>query len=102
VAIVRAVRQRLGEPAPGLELDDSDVFLKALPALQEPQRRVVLRVLSIAAILDGRLVRAERRLLSQAYEAAQLPSRVEHVEKLRRGFVAGDIIPHDELRRAAI
>jgi hypothetical protein len=102
VAIVRAVRQRLGEPEKELTLDDTDVFLKALPALELAERRVVLRVLAVAAILDGRLVRPERRLLAQAYAAAQLPPGVEHVEKLRRAFVAGDVIPHDELRRAAI
>jgi hypothetical protein len=102
VAIVRAVRQRLGEPPEGLELDDSDVFLKNLPELEPAERRVVLRVLAIAAILDGRLVRAEKRLLSEAYEASQLPGCVAHVEQLRRAFVAGDIIPHDELRRSAI
>jgi hypothetical protein len=102
VAIVRGVRQRLGEPAPGLQLDDSDVFLKALPTLPVAERRVVLRVLAIAAILDGRLVRAERRLLSEAYAAAQLTSRLDHVERLRRAFVAGDVIPPDELRGAAI
>jgi len=102
VAIVRAVRQRLGEPPEGLELDDSDVFLKALPGLEPAQRRVVLRVLVIAAILDGRLVRAERRLLAEAYQVAELPSRVDHVEQLRRAFVAGDVIAHDVLRRAVI
>jgi hypothetical protein len=101
VAIVRAVRQRLGEPAQDLELDDSDVFLRALPQLELGERRVVLRILAVAAILDGRLVRAERRLLGEAYDAAQLPSRIDHVEKLRRAFVAGDIIAHDELRAAA-
>jgi len=101
VAIVRAVRQRLGEPPQDLELDDSDIFLKQLPGLEPAERRVVLRVLAIAAILDGRLVRAEKRLLSEAYELAKLPSRLDHVEKLRRAFVAGDIIPHDDLRGAA-
>jgi hypothetical protein len=101
VAIVRAVRQRLGDPPQGLELDDSDVFLKTLPTLAVAERRVVLRVLAIAAILDGRLVRPERRLLAEAYAAAELPARVDHVEKLRRAFVAGDIIAHDELRAAA-
>ena len=101
VAIVRAVRQRLGEPAKELELDDSDAFLLALPRLEPGERRLVLRLLAIAAILDGRLVRAERRLLSEAYAAAQLPSRLDHVEKLRRAFVAGDIIAHDDLRGAA-
>jgi hypothetical protein len=101
VAIVRAVRQSLGEPPAGLELDDSDVFLKQLPALELAERRVVLRVLAVAAILDGRLVRPERRLLAEAYQAAQLPSGVVHVEKLRRAFVAGDIIPAGELRAIA-
>jgi hypothetical protein len=100
VAIVRAVRQRLGDPQAGLTLDDSDQFLKDLPALEVAERRVVLRVLAVAAILDGRLVRPERRLLAEAYERAQLPSQVEQVEQLRRWFVAGDIISHDELRRA--
>jgi hypothetical protein len=102
VAIVRAVRQRLGDPAKDLQLDDSDVFLKTLPTLTMAERRLVLRVLAIAAILDGRLVRPEKRLLGEAYAAAELESGVEHVEKLRRAFVAGDIILHDELRRAAI
>jgi hypothetical protein len=102
VAIVRAVRQRLGEPPADIELDDSDVFLKQLPELEPAERRVVLRVLAIAAILDGRLVRAEKRLLAEAYTAADAPPCVAHVEKLRRAFVAGDIISHHELRRAAI
>jgi hypothetical protein len=98
VAIVRAVRLRLGEPPAGLELDDSDRFLQQLPALEVAERRVVLRVLAVAAILDGRLVRPERRLLAEAYAAAQLPSGLARAEKLRRAFVAGDIISADELR----
>ncbi len=101
VAIVRAVRHRLGEPPEGLELDDSEAFLRALPALTPAERRVALRLLAVAAILDGRLVRAEKRLLQEAYEASALPGGLEHVEKLRRAFVAGDIIPADELRAVA-
>lgn len=100
VAIVRAVRQRLGDPSDDTDIDDSERFLGALPGLTPTERQVVIRMLAVAAILDGRLVRAERRLLAEAYETAQLPSRVEHVEKLRRAFVAGDVIPHDELRAA--
>jgi hypothetical protein len=51
--------------------------------------------------LDGRLVRPERRLLAEAYASAGLPAGVEHVEKLRRAFVAGDVISRDELRACA-
>lgn len=98
VAIVRAVRLRFGEPPAGLELDDSEAFLKALPSLTSAERVVVLRLLSVAAILDGRLVRAEKRLLDEAYAVVGLPSGLAHAEKLRRAFVAGDIIPANELR----
>jgi hypothetical protein len=101
VAMLRATRSRLGEPREGLELDDSRAFLTALPALSDAERRVALRVLSAAAILDGRLVRSEKLLLNEAYAAAGVPLALEHVEKLRRAFVAGDIIPRDELRATA-
>lgn len=101
VAIVRALRQRLGEPPPGLELDDSDVFLQQLPRLGPAERRVVIRVLAVAAIIDGRLVRAERRLLAEAYAAAEVAPGVDHVEKLRGAFVAGDVIARGELRASA-
>jgi len=100
VALVRAVRLRLGEPEPLLQLDDSAAFLELLPRLELAERRVALRVLAVAAILDGRLVRGERNLLSEAYRSAELPSGAVHVEALRRAFVAGDIISHVELRRA--
>jgi hypothetical protein len=101
VAIVRAVRARLGNPPAGASLDDSEEFLRELPPLDAAEKRVAIRVLSAAAILDGRLVRAERRLLVEAYAATGIPSGLEHVEKLRRAFVAGDAIPRDELRASA-
>jgi hypothetical protein len=102
IAIVRAVRQRLGEPPAGIELDDSDAFLKQLPALGLAERRVVIRTLAVAAIIDGRLVRPERRLLAEAYAAAQITPGGGHVEKLRRAFIAGDVIARDELRACAL
>lgn len=101
VAMLRAVQGRLGAPAQGLELDDSRAFLLALTKLDSAGKRVALRVLAAAAILDGRLARSERRLLTEAYAAAQIEPGLSHVEKLRRAFVAGDVIPRDELRRVA-
>jgi hypothetical protein len=101
VAIVRAVRLRLGDPPEGSSLDDSKEFLRELPSLDAAEKRAAIRLLAVAAILDGRLVRAERRLLTEAYEATGIPSGVDHVERLRRAFVAGDIIPRDELRASA-
>jgi hypothetical protein len=99
--MLRVVRQRLGEPEEGIEIDDSAAFLRALPELALEERRVVLRVLAAAAILDGKLARAERRLLAESYAAAALTPGVEHIERLRRAFVAGDAIPRGELRAVA-
>ncbi len=101
LTLMRELRQRFGEPPAGIEVDSSSAFLGSLPVLTPSERRTALRVLVIAAILDGRLVKRERRLLVEAYEAAQLPSQLEHVERLRKAFVAGDPIPDAELWAAA-
>ncbi len=101
VALMRALRARVGEPAPGVVLDESSAFLSSLAALAPEERRVALRALGAAAILDGRLVRAEKQLLERAYAVSGLEPALEHVEKLRRAFVAGDPIPKSELLAVA-
>ncbi|HVU02461.1 MAG TPA: hypothetical protein VHE30_11945 [Polyangiaceae bacterium] len=97
-ALIRAFRARFGMPAPDLPIDRPERFLEALPRLSRQERRVALRVLSAAAILDGKVVRAERELLVEAERVAGVGSGLAHVEKLRRAFVAGDPIPWEDLR----
>ena len=101
IALIRELRQRCGEPLEGVVVDDSAAFLRSLPELTLAERRTALRVLAVVAILDGRLVKRERRLLEEAYEAAALTPALEHVERLRRAFVAGDPIPSAELLASA-
>ena len=101
ISLMQELRTRFGQPAPGMRVDDSAAFLSSLHDLSVPERRTALRVLSIAAILDGRLVKRERRLLAEAYAASEITPALEHVERLRRAFVAGDPIPADELLAAA-
>jgi len=101
LSLMRELRHRFGEPPVGIEVDSSSAFLRSLPALAAGERRTALRVLVIAAILDGRLVKRERRLLAEAYDAAGMPQQLEHVERLRKAFVAGDPIPDAELWAAA-
>ena len=101
IALIRELRLRVGEPEVGLEVDDSRAFLRSLLPLVAAERRTALRVLAIAAILDGRLAPRERRLLTEAYAACDIPPALEHVEQLRRAFVAGDPIPREELLAAA-
>ncbi|MEO6599867.1 MAG: hypothetical protein ABIQ16_08355 [Polyangiaceae bacterium] len=101
LSLMRELRQRVGEPPADFEVDDTSAFLHSLPALTESERRTALRVLTIAAILDGRLVKRERRLLIEAYEAAAIPPALEHVERLRKAFVAGDPIADADLLASA-
>ena len=101
IALVRELRSRFGEPLAGVQVDDSAAFLSSLSELDHGQRCTALRVLAIGAILDGRLVKRERRLLAEAYQAAGITPALEHVERLRRAFVAGDPIPGHELLASA-
>lgn len=74
------------------DLDDSRAFLRSLAKLAEGERTIVLRVLAIASIIDGRLTRAEKRLLAEAREVCALPHDPGAVERLRRAFIDGDPI----------
>jgi len=101
ISLMRELRQRFGEPLAGIEVDDTLAFLKSLVELTPAERRTALRVLAVAAILDGRLVKRERRLLLEAYQAASIAPALEHVELLRKAFVSGRPIPGAELLAAA-
>lgn len=73
-------------------LDDSKAFLVQLAALDEAEQRTTLRVLAIASIIDGRLTRAERRLLVEAHAACGVPLELDKVHALRHAFLGGDAI----------
>ncbi|HEY3254501.1 MAG TPA: hypothetical protein VGJ91_11145 [Polyangiaceae bacterium] len=101
ISLMRELRQRFGEPQAGVEVDDTHAFLRSLSELAPAERRTALRVLTVAAILDGRLVKRERRLLLEAYQAASITPALDHVELLRRAFVSGDPILGTEILAAA-
>ena len=101
LALMRELRLRFGAPPEGVQVDDSAAFLRSLSELNEGERRTALRVLAVAAILDGRVVKRERRLLAEAYAAAAITPAMEHVERLRKAFVTGDPILGAELLAAA-
>jgi len=101
ISLMRELRVRFGEPPAGVEVDDTRAFLQSLQDLTHAERCIALRVLTVAAILDGRLVKRERRLLLEAYEAAAIAPALEHVELLRKAFVSGNPILGPELLASA-
>jgi hypothetical protein len=98
LALLRVLVERLG-PVDVDEVDDPARFLTELRLLPANDRRVALRLLVIAAVLDGKLTRAEKSLLAQAFGACNRPFTLGRVEELRRAFCAGRGLDFELVRR---
>jgi hypothetical protein len=85
-------RERLSAGDDAGDVDDSSAFLATLARLDRSEQMLVLRVLGIASIIDGRLTRAERRLLVEARTACGLSADLASIERLKRAFIDGDPI----------
>jgi hypothetical protein len=59
---------------------------------------LVLRLLYLAAIIDGRVARAERHLVDRALSICDLPPDDGTLDELKRAFVHGDPAPAQRLR----
>jgi hypothetical protein len=84
------------------DLDDPRVFLERVARLAPDEQRIVLQILAIASIIDGRLTRAEKRLLDEARTACALPPErlsIPAIDGLRRAFVDGDLIDSVRISR---
>jgi hypothetical protein len=79
-------------------LDDPHEFIACLEKLTHDEQSLVLGVLSIAAILDGRLTRAEKKLVSQARLACGRKPNIEALDHLRKSFLAGDALDREALK----
>jgi hypothetical protein len=86
VALMAVLMERLGLAALPAEVDASAPFLAALRALPESERDVVVDVLRAAAVIDGRLGRAERALLRDAGADVDIDAAL-------RAFVEGLPLP---------
>jgi hypothetical protein len=87
VALMAALMDRLGLSALPAEVDASARFLAAHAALPATERAVVVDILRAAAVIDGRLGRAERALLRDAGADAD-------IDAVLRAFVDGLPLPH--------
>lgn len=72
------------------DLDSPDRFLEAVGGLPAQAQVSVLRLLSVAAVIDGRLTGREKRLVAEAARATGLELPARKLENLRRAFVSGD------------
>ncbi len=94
IAVLDAVRRSLAvEAQPVAGLDDSAGFLTCLRALPPEAQPLVLRVLGVAAIIDGRMTGAELRLWREAQVAAGRSPDEQPLRALLAAFIQGDHVP---------
>src|SRR5262249_53880360 len=97
-AVLRQVLARTSDVDGDAEdLDAPSVFLLRIQKLLPVQQRFVLRVLSVASVIGGRLTRREKGLLVDAHRACGLEPDLARVEMLRRAFLAGDPIDRQRI-----
>ncbi|MCA9708339.1 MAG: hypothetical protein KDK70_20990 [Myxococcales bacterium] len=87
-AFMDALRRDLGPP-PQDGLDDTARFLEQLAAAPREDQRPALRALAVAAVLDGKTTRDERRLVQEVAQVTGLAMPARALARLRRRFVNG-------------
>ena len=97
VELLVRVREKVGD-IDAKALDDPHEFLACLHELPADEQSLVLGILSVAAILDGRLTRAEKQLVLAARGACGREADLRPIEDLRRRFLAGDALDREHLK----
>lgn len=96
LALLEGLVRRLG-PVPPAHLDDRGRFLEVIAMLSREEQVRALQVLSVAAVVDGRLVGRERVMIRQARRACGLSESLTAVDRLLSRFSRGDPIDGDLL-----
>lgn len=89
VVLLRTVVGTVGPFDDSVVLDDTRLFLAHLIELPREEQGVVLRILAIASLIDGRIAASERRLLREALVATSRVPDLAPVDRARRAFVRG-------------
>jgi hypothetical protein len=97
VALLREVQKKAGDTGTA-ELDDPGELLRSLEALSPGEQRLVLQTLVVGCVVDGRLTRREKTLLTQAFAGLGRPVDLGPVHRLRRELVAGNGVAGDAVR----
>jgi hypothetical protein len=97
-AVLREVMRRAPkDDIDGEDLDAPRLFLARLAKLGATQQRFILRILSIASVIDGRLTRAEKKLLVEAHRTCGKPADLAAVDRLRVTFLRGEPIERERI-----
>ncbi len=98
LALLDALERRV-TPDEETVLDSTSEFMKSLEALSLEERRRVLEVAVVAAVLDGKLSGDERAMIQRAQAICQVEG-LAGVERLRKSFVKGRGMTERAVERA--
>lgn len=87
VALLQALEKHLGEAEEHV-LDDTELFLRQMRALDEDEKLRVLEILVVGAVIDGRVTKTERELVERA-QAQCGRSGLGGLKRLQRRFRRG-------------
>ncbi len=73
-------------------IDDSHLFVDELVKVDESEKKIVLQMLVLACIIDGRINYKEKKLLKSAYEVCNVPFHYSDIEELLRRFRTGRLL----------
>ncbi len=85
---LKEVHKQVGEP-PEAPLDDTREFLAQLRRLSTEEQAVALMVLSVGAVLDGKVNRRERKLIRRALSETGRDDSTSPLDDLRAMFARG-------------
>ncbi len=88
VAMLHEVSAHVADHEPG-DLDDTAALLAQLAGLREHEQGVVLGVLVVSSILDGKVSRPERALVREALTVCGRAPDTRPLTRLRRRFESG-------------
>jgi hypothetical protein len=75
---------------------DWDADRQGLPQLNSTEQTVVLKALMLAAVLDGRVRRSERKRIAEAHQACGRPFRKSAFKSLHRRLLDGQSIGEEQ------
>lgn len=88
VALLREVARCVGESS-AISLGNSDQFLEMLARAPQAEAVLVLRLLGVAAVIDGRITRSEQAFLRRAHECRGGVMKADALKALRRRLFDG-------------
>lgn len=99
LALLEAIDRGLGRVPDEVRLDDTQLFRERFVALSPNERDRVLEVLMVASVMDGRISRGERRLVTEIQALAGRRG-LDGLHALRRRFLRGDPLGREHVDRA--